>query len=110
VAVTQERSRVQSALASWWVLAVLIVAAAALRLSTLGLQSFWYDEAYTPVHTLHASLTATLSAVAHTENSPPLWYLLEWAIARVLGTGVVALRLLSAIAGILCVAVAWAVG
>lgn len=110
MAVTQERPRVGRALASWWVLAALIVAGAALRLSTLGLQSFWYDEAYTPVHTLHASLTATLSAVAHTENSPPLWYLLEWAIARVLGTGVVALRLLSAIAGILCVAVAWAIG
>lgn len=110
MSVTQERPVAGRTLAPWWTLAALIAAAAALRLSTLGLQSFWYDEAFTPVHTLHASLTATLSAVAHTENSPPLWYLLEWALARVLGSGVVALRLLSAIAGILCVAVAWAIG
>ena len=34
--------------------------AAALRLSTLDLQSFWYDEAFTPVHDLHPSLGATL--------------------------------------------------
>ncbi len=46
----------------------------------------------------------------HTENTPPLWYVLEWGISRVLGTGVVALRLLSALAGIATVAVAWAIG
>ena len=40
----------------WWPLAALTLLAAALRLSTLGLQSFWYDEAFTPVHVLHASL------------------------------------------------------
>ena len=32
-----------------------MVLAALLRLSTLDLQSFWYDEAYVPVHTLHLS-------------------------------------------------------
>ena len=106
---TSERPGAAPAVAWWWLLAALIAAAAALRLSTLDLQSFWYDEAFTPVHTLHASLGSTLSAVAHTENSPPLWYLLEWGISRVLGTGVLALRLLSALAGILCVAVAWAI-
>lgn len=107
---TAEHPGAGRTLASWWVPAALIAAAAALRLSTLDLQSLWYDEAFTPVHTLHASLSATLSAVAHTENSPPLWYLLEWGISRVLGTGVLALRLLSALAGILCVAVAWGIG
>ncbi len=72
------------ALGAWWALAGLVVLAAALRFSTLGRQSLWYDEAFTPVHTLHPSLTATLSAVAHTENSPPLWYLLELGrLARV---------------------------
>jgi hypothetical protein len=81
-----------------------------LRLSTLGLQSFWYDEAFTPVHVLRASLGATLHNVVHTENTPPLWYVLEWGFSRVLGTGVVALRLLSALAGIATVAVAWAIG
>jgi mannosyltransferase len=97
-------------LPAWWPLAALTLLAAVLRLSTLDLQSFWYDEAFTPVHVLHAGLVATLRSVVHTENSPPLWYVLEWADARVLGTGEVALRLPSALAGIATVPVAWAIG
>jgi mannosyltransferase len=103
------RSRA-AGLPGWWPLAALTLLAAALRLSTLDLQSFWYDEAFTPVHVLHPGLGATLRAVVHTENSPPLWYLLAWADARVLGTGAVALRLPSALAGIAVVPVAWAIG
>jgi 4-amino-4-deoxy-L-arabinose transferase-like glycosyltransferase len=97
-------------LPSWWPLAALTLLAAALRLSTLDLQSFWYDEAFTPVHVLHASLSATLRGVVHTENSPPLWYLIEWADSRVLGDGEVALRLPSALAGTATVPVAWMIG
>ncbi len=102
--------RAGTRLAPWWPLAAFTLLAAALRLSTLGLQSFWYDEAFTPVHVLHASLWATLRAVVHTENTPPLWYVLAWADSRVLGTGEVALRLPSALAGIATVPVAWAIG
>jgi mannosyltransferase len=97
-------------LPAWWPLAALGLLAAALRLSTLDLQSFWYDEAFTPIHVLHPSLWATLRSVAHTENTPPLWYVLAWADSRVLGTGEVALRLPSALAGIATVPVAWAIG
>ncbi|HTU79219.1 MAG TPA: glycosyltransferase family 39 protein [Solirubrobacteraceae bacterium] len=97
-------------LPGWWPLAALTLLAAALRLSTLDLQSFWYDEAFTPVHVLHPSLWATLRSVAHSENTPPLWYVIAWADARVLGTGEVALRLPSALAGIATVPVAWAIG
>jgi mannosyltransferase len=99
-----------SRLARWWPLAALTLLAAALRLSTLDLQSFWYDEAFTPVHVLHPSLWATLRSVVHTENTPPLWYVLAWADSRVLGTGEVALRLPSALAGIATVPAAWAIG
>ncbi len=99
-----------SVLLAWWPLIAILLLAAALRLSTLGLQSFWYDEAFTPVHVLRAGLGATLHNVAHTENTPPLWYVLEWGVSRVLGSGVVALRMLSALAGIATVAVAWAIG
>jgi mannosyltransferase len=99
-----------SALAEWWPLIAITSLAAVLRLATLGSQSFWYDEAFTPVHVLRASLGMTLHNVVHTENTPPLWYLLEWGISRVLGTGVVALRLLSALAGIATVPVAWTIG
>jgi len=106
-AAASSRSR---SLPQWWPLAALIVLAAVLRLATLDLQSFWYDEAFTPVHVLHPSLWATLRSVVHTENTPPLWYLLAWADSRLLGTGEVALRLPSALAGIATVPVAWAIG
>jgi mannosyltransferase len=94
----------------WWPLAALLVLAAALRFSTLGLQSFWYDEAFTPVHVLRAGLGATLHGVVHTENTPPLWYVLVWVWSRIFGTGAVALRFPSALAGVATVAVGWGIG
>jgi mannosyltransferase len=97
-------------LPAWWPLAALTLLAAALRLGTLDLQSFWYDEAFTPVHVLHPGLVATLHSFVHTENTPPLWYVVVWAVSRVLGTGEIALRLPSALAGIATVPVAWAIG
>ena len=103
-------ARSASRLPRWWPLAALLVLAAALRLSTLDLQSFWYDEAYVPVHTLHPSLVATLRSVEHRENTPPLWYVLIWAWSRTFGTGMLALRLPSALAGIATVPVAWGIG
>jgi 4-amino-4-deoxy-L-arabinose transferase-like glycosyltransferase len=86
------------------------ILAAVLRLSTLNVQSFWFDEAFTPVHVLHPSLWATLRGIGRTENTPPLWYLLAWGDSRVLGTGEIALRLPTALAGIATVPVAWAIG
>jgi mannosyltransferase len=106
----RERGVPARSLPAWWPLAALTILAAVLRLTTLGEQSFWYDEAFTPVHVLHPSLTATLRSVVHTENTPPLWYILAWADARVLGTGEYALRLPSALAGIATIPVAWAIG
>jgi mannosyltransferase len=107
---TAHRTQAAARLPGWWALAALTLLAAALRLSTLDLQSFWYDEAFTPLHVLHPSLWATLRSVVHTENTPPLWYLLAWVDTQILGTGEVALRLPSALAGIATVAVAWAIG
>ncbi len=59
---------------------------------------------------LHPSLWATLRSVVHTENTPPLWYLIAWADSRVLGTGEIALRWPSALAGTLTVPLGWAIG
>jgi mannosyltransferase len=97
-------------LAPWWPLAGLIVLSAVLRLATLDQQSFWYDEAFTPVHVLHGGLGATLRAVVHHENTPPLWYLIAWGDARLFGDGALALRLPSALAGVLTVPAVWAIG
>lgn len=103
-------SRARAYAREWWPLIAMTVLAAVLRLATLGRQSLWYDEAFTPVHVLHPSLVATLEGVVHSENTPPLWYVLEWGLTRAFGTGAVALRLLSALAGIATVPVAWAIG
>jgi 4-amino-4-deoxy-L-arabinose transferase-like glycosyltransferase len=92
----------------WWPLAALTAFAALLRLSTLGSQSLWFDEAFTPLHVLHPSLFTTLEWVPKTENSPPLWYVIEWFDYRLFGTGAFALRLPSALLGIALVPVAWA--
>jgi mannosyltransferase len=100
----------QRRLPTWWPLAALILLAAVLRLATLTEQSFWYDESFTPVHVLHTGLGATLKAVVHSENTPPLWYLLAWVDVRLFGDGALALRLPSALAGIATVPVVWAIG
>jgi 4-amino-4-deoxy-L-arabinose transferase-like glycosyltransferase len=109
-ALPRTRARAVTRLPPWWPLGALVVLAAALRLSTLGLQSFWFDEAFTPVHVLHPSLFKTLDSITKTENSPPLWYIVEWVDYRLLGTSEWALRLPSALAGIALVPVAWGIG
>ena len=80
-------------------LAGIVVLGAALRFSTLGLQSYRYDEAVTVARVLHPSLFATLSEVPHSESTPPLYYALAWLWTRPFGSGEVWLRSLSALAG-----------
>lgn len=96
--------------AALWPLYLILAAGAALRLSTLGLQSLWYDEAFTAVHVFGGSFGHMLSQLPHTENTPPLWYVLEWVVIQALGHGAVALRLLSALAGVALIGVMWAIG
>jgi mannosyltransferase len=95
-------------LPSWWPLLALTLLAAVLRFATLGEQSFWYDEAFTPVHVLHSGIGATWRAYVHSENTPPLWYALAWIDFRIFGDGAIALRFPSALAGVLTVPVTWA--
>jgi mannosyltransferase len=95
-------------LPAWWPLLALTLLAAVLRFATLGEQSFWYDEAFTPVHVLHSGIGATWRAYVHSENTPPLWYAIAWIDFRIFGDGAIALRFPSAIAGVLTVPVVWA--
>jgi hypothetical protein len=76
-----------------------IALGAALRFSTLDLQSYRYDEAVTIVRVLHPSLLGTIEAVGHSESTPPLYYAVAWLWSRLLGTGEFWLRSLSALAG-----------
>jgi mannosyltransferase len=84
-------------------------AAAAIRFSTLGVQSLDHDEAVTALRVLQPTLGGTLHVVAHLERSPPLYYILAWIWAKPLGFGIgpVDLRALSAILGTLTVPVAF---
>jgi hypothetical protein len=87
-----------------WGLAAFAGAGAALRFSTLRVQSFWLDEAVT--HQLVTrSLGAMLSKIPHSESTPPLYYLLAWVWVRVFDSGEAGLRSFSALVGSLTVVV-----
>src|SRR3954464_8161710 len=77
---------------------MLTVLAALVRFPTLGLQSFDHGEAVRVVWFLPPSLVDTLRAVGG-ETSPPLFYVLEWFCSKLFGSGEVAMRLISALAG-----------
>src|SRR3954462_7647406 len=77
---------------------MLTVLAALVRFPTLGLQSFDHDEAVTVGLVLHPSLVDTLRPGGG-ETRPPLFYVLEWFCSKLFGSGEVAMRLISALAG-----------
>jgi mannosyltransferase len=81
-----------------WAIVAVVVAGAAVRFATLDVQSMWLDEAVT--HSLVTrSFGGMLSAIPHSESTPPLFYVLEWVWSRVFGSGAVGLRSLSALFG-----------
>jgi mannosyltransferase len=80
-------------------LAAIVLLGAGLRFSTLGLQSYRYDEAVTAIRVIHPSFFDTISAVRHSESTPPLYYAVAWLWSRPFGVGEVGLRSLSALAG-----------
>jgi mannosyltransferase len=83
--------------------------AAALRFATLDDQSLWLDEAIT-VELLRDDLFGMLRAIPDSESTPPLFYVLAWAWAKVFGTGEAGLRAFSALCGTATVPVAYAAG
>ena len=96
---SQLRARTHPAADQWVLgLAAVTAAGAALRFSTLAVQSFWLDEAVT--HQLVTrSLRGMLSAIPHSESTPPLYYLAAWLWVRIFGAGAAGLRSLSALFG-----------
>ena len=92
----------------WWGAALAVLAGAVARFATLGVQSMWLDEAIT--HRLMArSFSGMLSALPHSESTPPLYYVLEWPWVRVFGAGAVGMRSLSAVFGTLTIIVVGAI-
>lgn len=92
------------------VIAGLTALAAAIRFSTLGLQSYRHDEAVTAGRVLVASLPEAMHRVWAGESTPPLYYLLAWLWSRPFGVHEVGLRSLSALFGTATVPVAYLVG
>jgi len=89
-----------------WIVAGLVVVAAAIRLATISSQSYWADEALT-AYEAQLPFGAMVNTVAHVETTPPLYFVLIWLWAKVFGTGEAALRSFSALAGIATVPVAY---
>jgi 4-amino-4-deoxy-L-arabinose transferase-like glycosyltransferase len=77
----------------------LMLVAALLRFITLSDQSFWLDESQA-VHEVRLSFGAMLHAWSATEWNPPLYLLIAWPWAKLLGSGEFALRSLSALLGV----------
>jgi mannosyltransferase len=98
--------------AAWvpWALGAAILAGAALRFATLGMQSYHHDEAWTAGVVLHKSLFTTLDKVSGTESTPPLYYLLAWGWSKLFGNAEWGLRSLSALFGVATIPVAFAIG
>jgi mannosyltransferase len=89
------------------VLTGIVAGAVIVRFATLGHQSYDHDEAVTAWRVLRGGLGGTLHAVATSERSPPLYYLLAWVWAQIFGTGEVGLRSLSAAIGVATVPAAY---
>jgi mannosyltransferase len=94
----------------FWAVVGLTALAAAIRFSTLGLQSYRHDEAVTAGRVLLANLPSTMHEVWAGESTPPLYYLLAWLWSHLFGVHEVGLRSLSALFGTATVPVAFLVG
>jgi 4-amino-4-deoxy-L-arabinose transferase-like glycosyltransferase len=77
----------------------LMLVATVLRFATITGQSYWLDESQA-VHELRLPFGAMLHAWTTTEWNPPLYLLIAWPWAKLLGTGELALRALSALLGV----------
>jgi mannosyltransferase len=92
-----------------WAVGGLTMLGAVLRFATIGLQSYWADEALT-VHEVTQPFGQMLTTVAHTETTPPLYFMLAWVWAHVFGTSEAELRSLSALAGIAVIPIVYLCG
>lgn len=106
---TYRALRVASVPVEIWLLAGIVGVGAWVRFSTLGTQSYWFDEAQA-AHELHLSFGAMLHGVFGVETAPPLYFILGWAWVHLFGSGEVALRSLSSLAGTAVIVLAYLSG
>jgi mannosyltransferase len=90
-------------------LALMVLAGAALRFSTLDLQSFWGDETLT-VARVNSGFGDMLSQLTSQENSPPLYFVVAWLWSQAFGSGEIGLRSLSALCGVATIPLVYLLG
>ncbi|MBV9001885.1 MAG: glycosyltransferase family 39 protein, partial [Solirubrobacterales bacterium] len=105
----RDADRARSIPVEAWITGALVVIAAAIRIIVLTNQSYWMDEALTAYES-QLPLGAMINTVIHVETTPPLYFVLIWAWAHLFGTGEVALRSVSLLAGIALVPIAYLSG
>jgi 4-amino-4-deoxy-L-arabinose transferase-like glycosyltransferase len=91
-------------------LVALMLLGAALRLTNLGDQSLWRDEAIALTFAREPTLAAVIAAVSDHELHPPAWYVALHITLRVWGDSEFALRLWPAFCGILLIPAGYALG
>ncbi|HZR01273.1 MAG TPA: glycosyltransferase family 39 protein [Chloroflexota bacterium] len=87
----------------------LVLGAWAVRTYHLGAQSLWLDEGYT-YDVARRGVRGMFVLLAGEDRHPPLHYVLVWAVMHLAGTSEYALRLPSALAGTLTVAIVHRLG
>ena len=85
--------------------ALIFVAGAAIRIAALS-TSIWFDEAVS-VRDISGSFGQMLHRVISHEASPPLYFICLWLWRHLVGSTVIELRALSALAGTLTIALAF---
>jgi uncharacterized membrane protein len=83
----------------------LALGAALLRFINLGSEGLWYDEGFTAwlIKLRPGDMLKAIQGDVH----PPLWYILEYLNVQLFGTSPFALRLPSAVLGVLVVLMVW---
>jgi len=97
-------------LSPWIGVLLLTMLAAGLRLWGLDLQSLSHDELSTWARTEYGSLSGLLDHGVRTDLHPPLHFMLIWGLKQLGMDSAIALRLPSAVAGILSVPLLYRVG
>lgn len=83
------------------VVLLLILLGLGLRVARLSFQPLWWDEGYSVWFATHP--LAQMTALTAQDIHPPLYYALLHGWTALLGTGPVALRLLSVVIGVLTI-------
>ena len=89
-------------------LAAIVAVALGLRAALLGRNSVWFDEAFV-AYAVQKGWRDLLAFLAVHDNHPPLYYALIKAWAGIAGTGEVSLRAPSALFGVICVPLTYAI-